>query len=196
MASLAQHQTCGRKRWCVRPESNRHALRRRIFLPATARAAGGVGRRRRLGSGLCLDRAGHAACGSALPVRFRSPPSSLYTRPASFSVDQKRFGVARATPCLLGSAFPCQGFTEFDGFYSRPFARGTPISWKSATSTNFVTDALSRIVAQVRPLDRSTCWRRHAGRCARLLRAWDGSRAATRHPVPAVRIGRPRPAGG
>jgi len=81
----------------------------------------------RLGSGLCLDHrtARHDRCRACL----RSPPSSLYTRPAA------------AIGRLLGSAFPCQGFAEFDGFYSRTFIRGTPLVRKSATSTNFVTGA-------------------------------------------------------
>ncbi len=70
-----------------------------------------------------------ASRGGIAAPSLRSPPSSLYTRPAAY--------IGR----LLGSAFPCQGFAEFDGFYSRTFVQGTPLLRKSATSTSFVTGA-------------------------------------------------------
>jgi len=127
--------------WCPGPDSNRQAVRRRIFVtlrlstPALQLSAASPFVRWTMPS---------PSRGPSIvdaPRRIRRPPSSLYTFRSACRSDTHRawLGVASAT-APNEQVQHTRGFAEFEGFCTDRFQPGTQC-FKSAMFTNFITRA-------------------------------------------------------
>ena len=124
--------------WCRGPDSNRQAVKRRIFVTLRLSTPSASTRKANVRA---LDYAFAIAMRVLHAHRLRRPPSSLYTfrafRPASAG---KKTGLARR--CLVARVWAraFRGFAEFEGFCTGRFRLGTQC-FKSAMFTNFITPA-------------------------------------------------------
>jgi len=124
--------------WCRGPDSNRQAVKRRIFVTLRLSTPSASTRKANVRA---LDYAFAIAMRVLHAHRLRRPPSSLYTfrafRPASAG---KKTGLARR--CLVARVWTraFRGFAEFEGFCTGRFRLGTQC-FKSAMFTNFITPA-------------------------------------------------------